>query len=36
MSEVLLPVLGIDVSKAKLHMALLRAPRQRPKRKVVK
>jgi transposase len=35
MDEVLLPVLGIDVSKAKLHVALLQDPRRRPKRKVV-
>lgn len=35
MSEVPLPVLGIDVSKAKLHLALLGDPSRRPKRKVV-
>lgn len=35
MSDLPLPVLGIDVSKAKLHLALLYDSRRRPKRKVV-
>lgn len=35
MSEVPLPVLGIDVSKAKLHLALLENAARRAKRKVV-
>jgi transposase len=35
MSEVALPVLGIDVSKAKLHLALLENPARRATRKVV-
>lgn len=35
MSDSPVPVLGIDVSKGKRHLALLRDPSRRPKRKVV-